>query len=310
MTLQQLKYAIAVADKGSINEAAKSLFISQPSLSNAILALESEIKITIFVRNNRGVSITAEGNEFLGYARQVVQQTELLEEKYLSGIPSKQRFSVSTHHYLFAANAFVDLIREFGAEEYEFTYRETKTFEVIDDVKNLKSEIGLIYLSRFNEPVISKLLKESNLIFDELFVASPHIFIYKHHPLANHKIIALEELDVYPCLSFEQGEHNSFYFSEEILSTRSVKKSIKVSDRAAVVNLMIGVNGYTISTGVFPEYLHGEDIIAVPLDVDEKIQVGTIMHKDVTLTHLGEIYLAALKRIAAELSIERGYIKL
>ncbi len=301
MTLQQLKYAIEIANKGSINEAAKSLFISQPSLSNAIHALETEIKTTIFVRNNRGVSITAEGNEFLGYARQVVQQAELLEEKYLSGMPTKQRFSVSTHHYLFAANAFVDLIREFGADEYEFSFRETKTFEVIDDVKNLKSEIGLIYLSSFNETVIRKLLKESDLIFEELFVAKPHIFIYKHHPLAQNAIITLDELEDYPCLSFEQGEQNSFYFSEEILSTRTVKKSIKVSDRAAVVNLMIGVLGYTISTGVFPEYLHGEDIIAIPLDVDEQIHVGTIIHKDVTLTHLGEIYLVALKRIAANL---------
>ena len=301
MTLQQLKYVVVVADKGSINEAAKCLFISQPSLSNAIKELEHEIKITIFIRNNRGISISPEGAEFLGYARQVIQQSELLEEKYLSGKPAKQKFSVSTHHYLFATNAFVDLIKEFGAEEYEFTLRETKTYEVIDDVKNLRSEIGLIYLSNFNETVIRKLLNESRLIFNELFTAKTHVFLSKQHPLAKHESIALEELDDYPCLSFEQGEHNSFYFSEEVLSTRRVKKSIKVSDRAAVVNLIIGLNGYTISTGVFPEYLHGEDIISIPLQVDEKIRVGTIIHRDVTLTKLGEIYLEALKRIAEHL---------
>ncbi|SDM52543.1 LysR family transcriptional regulator [Acetanaerobacterium elongatum] len=298
MTLQQLKYVLAVADKGSINEAAKSLFISQPSLSNAIKELEAELKITIFVRTNRGICISTEGAEFLGYARQVVQQSDLLEEKYLSAAPSKQRFSVSTHHYLFAANAFVDLIKEFGGEEYEFSFRETKTYEVIDDVKNLRSELGLIYLSDFNTPVILKLLKESNLIFTELFTARPHIFIYKKNPLASKKSVVLEDLDDYPCVTFEQGEHNSFYFSEEILSTRNVNKSIKVSDRAAMVNMMIGVNGYTISTGIFPEYLHGEDIIAVPLEAEETIHVGTILHKDVTLSRLGENYLQALKRIA------------
>lgn len=298
MTLQQLKYVLEVAGKGSINEAAKSLFISQPSLSNAIKELEAEIKKTIFVRTNRGICISAEGAEFLGYARQVIQQSDLLEEKYLSAAPSKQCFSVSTHHYLFAANAFVDLIKQFGADEYELTFRETKTYEVINDVKNLRSELGLIYLSDFNAPVIRKLLKESNLIFSQLFTASPHIFIYKKHPLASKKSVPLEDLEDYPCLSFEQGEQNSFYFSEEILSTRNVKKSIKVSDRAAVVNLMIGVNGYTVSTGVFPEYLHGEDIIAVPLEAEETIRVGTIMHKDVTLSRLGENYLEALKRIA------------
>lgn len=301
VTLQQLKYAIEVADKGSINEASKSLFISQPSLSNAIKELEKEIKITIFTRTNRGMSISPEGAEFLGYARQVLQQSDLLEEKYLSGKPSKQRFSVSTHHYLFATNAFVDLIKEFGGDEYEFTLRETKTYEVIDDVKNLRSELGIIYLSNDNETVMMKLLKESNLVFNELFKAQPHVFIYKKHPLAGHSIVTLEEIEQYPCLSFEQGIHNSFYFSEEVLSTRSVKKRIKVSDRAAEVNLMIGLNAYTISTGVFPEYLHGEDIIAVPLEVDEVIRVGTIVHKDVTLTTLGETYLAALQKIAQDI---------
>ena len=297
---------MAIADKGSINEAAKYLFISQPSLSNAIKDLEKEIKITIFTRTNRGIQISSEGAEFLGYARQVLQQSELLEQKYLSGMPAKQRFSVSTHHYLFAANAFVDLIKEFGGEEYEFTFRETKTYEVIDDVKNLRSEIGLIYLSDFNAPVIGKLLKESNLVFTELFTARPHVFLYKHHPLAQNKTITLEELEDYPCVSFEQGDQNSFYFSEEVLSTRSVKKSIKVSDRAAVVNMMIGVNAYTFSTGVFPEYLHGEDIVSIPLEADEKICVGTIIHKDTTLTHLGEIYLEALKRIAENLKNKVG----
>lgn len=302
MTLQQLKYVVTVADKGSINEASKSLFISQPSLSTAIKELEAELKITIFIRTNRGISISTEGAEFLGYARQVTQQAELLEEKFLSATPSKQRFCVSTHHYLFAANAFVELIKEFGADEYEFTFRETKTSEVIDDVKNLRSEIGVIYLSLFNESVIRKLLVESSLIFTELFTAKPHIFIHKEHPLSRNKTITLDELNEYPCLSFEQGGQNSFYFSEEILSTRPVKKSIKVSDRAAEVNLMIGVNAYTICSGVFPEYLHGEDIVSVPLDVHEQICVGTITHKDVTLTRLGEIYLAALRDIASNLN--------
>jgi DNA-binding transcriptional LysR family regulator len=301
LTLQQLKYVLKVADKGSISEAAKSLFVSQPSLSNAIKELEKEIKITIFTRCNRGIVISNEGAEFLGYARQVIQQSDMLEEKYLSSGPAKQRFCISSQHYTFTANAFVDLVKEFGGSAYEFTIRETKTYEIIEDVKNLRSELGVIYLSNYNETVILKLLKESNIIFSELFTAKPHVFISKTHPLADKKIIQLEELEDYPCLSFEQGEYKSFYFSEEILSTRSVKKSIKVSDRAAIVNFMIGLNGYTISSGVFPKYLHGEQIIAVPLHVDEDIRVGVIKHKDVTMTKLGEIYLDALKKIAKEL---------
>lgn len=301
MTLQQLKYVLEVASKGSMNEAAKSLFISQPRLSHAIKELEEEIKITIFIRTNRGVTISNEGSEFLGYARQVLQQFNMLEEKYLSGKPAKQHFCISTQHYTFAANAFVELVKEFGADEYEFTLRESKTYEIIEDVKNLRSELGIIYLSNYNESVILKLLRERNITFSELFTAKPHVFISKRHPLSDKESIKLDELDEYPCLSFEQGEYNSFYFSEEILSTRSVKKSIKVSDRAAIVNFMIGLDGYTISSGVFPKYLHGDEIIAAPLNVDEVIRVGIIKHSDVTLTRLGEIYVDALKRVAQEL---------
>ena len=301
LTLQQLRYVLEVASKGSMNEAAKNLFISQPRLSNAIKELEKEIKTTIFIRTNRGVTITNEGSEFLGYARQVLQQFNMLEEKYLSEEPAKQHFCVSTQHYTFAANAFVELVKEFGADEYEFTLRESKTYEIIEDVKNLRSELGILYLSNYNEAVLLKMLKERNITFSELFTAKPHVFISKHHPLSDKRSIDLNDLNDYPCLSFEQGEYNSFYFSEEILSTRIVKKSIMVSDRAAIVNFMIGLDGYTISSGVFPKFLHGNDIIAVPLNVDEVIRVGIIKHSDVTLTRLGEIYVDALKKVAEQL---------
>ncbi len=301
MTLQQLKYVVKVAEKGSINEAAKELFISQPSLSNAIMELEKEVHTTIFVRNNRGITVTNEGAEFLSYARQVLTQSELLESKYVSNKPMKQRFCVSAHHYLFAANAFVELVKEFGLDEYEFALNETTTYEIIENVKTMFSEMGIIYLSNYNETVLRKILTENNLVYTELFTAKPHIFLYKHHPLADRKSVDVDDLEEYPCISFNQGQHNSFYFSEEILSTRTVKKSIRVSDRAAVVNFIIGLNGYTITSGVFPKYLHGEDIISVPLNVDEKIQVGTIMHKDATLSELGKKYLEALNQFAEHL---------
>lgn len=296
ITLQQLKYVLAVADKGSINEAAKSLLISQPSLSNSIKELEQELKITIFVRTNRGMTLTNDGYEFLGYARQVIQQYEMLEEKYVWNKSAKQHFCISTQHYGFAANAFISLVQKFGGDEYEFTIRETKTFEIIDDVKNLRSELGIIYLSNYNKTVLQKLIRESNLKFVSLIEAKPHIFISENHPLANKKLVSLEDLEEYPCLSFEQGVYNSFYFSEEILSTRSVKKSIKISDRAAIFDFMVGLNGYTISSGIYPSYfLNGRNIISIPLDVDEVINIGIIMHKDVTLSYLGQLYLDTLK---------------
>jgi DNA-binding transcriptional LysR family regulator len=300
LTLQQLKYVIEVATRGSINEAAKRLFISQPSLSNAIKDLEEEMQVAIFDRSNKGISLSKEGVEFLSYARQVVEQAELLESRYLNAKPSPQHFSVSTQHYAFAVNAFVSLVREYGQDEYELTLRETKTYEIIEDVKNLRSEIGILYLNEFNGNVINKLLKTANLQFVSLFTAKPHIFISIKNPLANQSIVSIDQLQNYPYLSFDQGEYNSFHFSEEILSTMSHKKSIRVNDRATLFNLLIGLNGYTISTGVLSADLNGNEIIPVPLDIEETINVGWISHKNASLSKLGAAYVEALIQATAQ----------
>ena len=296
MTLQQLRYVVTVAETGNITEAAKRLFISQPSLTNAIRELENEMQITLFNRTNKGVVITNEGDVFLTYARQVLDQVGLLEEKYLNSKEQRPRFSVSCQHYSFAVNAFVDVIKEFDANQYDFTLRETQTHEIIEDVSNMKSEIGILYVSSKNEEVIKKLIKQNELEFQELFVAKPHVFISSKHPLANNESISLSDLEEYPYLSFEQGEYNSFYFSEEILSTLDRKKNIKVRDRATLFNLVIGLNGYTVSSGVISKELNGKSIIAKPLLVDEHMQIGVITKKNVHLSRYGVAYIEALQK--------------
>lgn len=296
MTLQQLKYVIETADKGSMSEAAKSLFVAQPSLSNAIKELENEIHLTIFMRSNKGIIISPEGREFLGYARQVIEQSSLLEERYLGTKPMKPKFSVSTQHYSFAVNAFVDLIKKCGSDEYKFTLRETKTYEIIEDVKNLQSEIGILYLNDYNEKVISKLLKENEINFELLFIAKPHIFISSSNPLSEEKKVKLKDLEDYPYLSFEQGQNNAFYFSEEILSTIEHKKWIEVSDRATLFNLLIGLNGYTISSGIISRELNGENILSVPLDVKDSMKIGIITNKSVIRSPLCEVYIECIKK--------------
>lgn len=296
MTLQQLKYIVTVAETGNITEAAKRLFISQPSLTNAIHDIENEMQVTIFNRTNRGVAVTNEGDIFLSYARQVLDQVDLLEEKYLNEKERRPRFSVSCQHYSFAVNAFVDVIKTFNANQYDFTLRETQTYEIIEDVRNLRSEIGILYVSSKNKAIIDKMLKQNDLEFQELFTAKPHVFIYSKHPLAKKKCISLEELDEYPYLSFEQGEYNSFYFSEEILSTLDRKKNIKVRDRATLFNLVIGLNGYTVSSGVISKELNGENIIAKPLLVDEYMRIGIIRQKNMPLSRYGELYIEALHK--------------
>lgn len=302
MTLQQLKYAIEVATSGSINEAAKRLFIAQSSLSTAIKELEEEIKVKIFERTSKGINVSVEGAEFLAYARQILEQAELLENRYMDAKPFPQRFAVSTQHYAFAVNAFVNLIKKYALEEYEFALRETKTHEILEDVKNLRSEIGILYRNEFNSKVMNKLLKENNLEFNQLFEASPHVFISAKNPLAKQEKVILEDLEPYPCLSFEQGEFNSFYFSEEILSTLSHKKSIRVSDRATLFNLLIGLNGYTISTGVLSADLNGKNIIALPLSINETITIGWISHRSIRLSLLAKAYVQELDKVIRKLT--------
>lgn len=294
MTLQQLKYIIEIVNCGLMNLAAQKLFVSQPSLSNAVKELEKELGIEIFIRTNKGVTLSSSGQEFLGYARQIIEQTELLEQRYHKDKPARRLLAVSTQHY-----AFVNLIKEYAQDEYDFTLRETKTHEIIDDVKNMRSEIGVLYLSKFNEQVIRKILQENDLCFKELFTANPHVFLSAKHPLANKDIVTFADLEPYPCLSFEQGIYNSFYFAEEIHSTISHRKNIYVSDRATLFNLAIGLNGYTISTGVLSEDLNGTNIIAIPLDSDEKICVGYIYNKYNHLSKLAQSYIKKLEHYIA-----------
>ena len=296
MTLTQLKYAITVAECGSMNEAAKELFISQPSLSSSIKDLETETGVQIFRRTNRGISLTPQGEEFLGYARQVVEQYELMETKYIDKSEVKKKFSVSMQHYTFAVNAFIEMVKQFGMDEYEFAVREEKTYEVIEDVRDFRSEIGILYVNDFNRRVLDKLFAEYGLEFTPLMECGIYVYMHKGHPLADKDIIRIEELEEYPCLSFEQGINNSFYYAEEVLSTYEYKRLIKANDRATLLNLMVGLNGYTLFSGIICEGLNGDEYCAVKLDSNEKMTIGYIKRKDVVISPLGQKYLEEIGR--------------
>ncbi len=296
MTLQQLKYAVMVAATGTITEAANRLYISQPSLTNAIHELEREMDIVIFSRTNKGITISKEGETFLGYARQVLDQAAILEDRYKGGEGRKKQFCVSTQHYSFAVGAFIDLIKEYGQDEYDFSLRETQTYEIVEDVAQMRSEIGILFLNDFNEAVMGRILKSHGLEFHGIFVARPHVFVSRSHPLAGKAVIANEELELYPYLSFEQGQRNSFYFSEEIFSPSERKKNIRVRDRATLFNLLIGLNGYTVCSGIIDKKLNGKDIIAIPLADESEMRIGYITHRQGRLGTLGAFYVEALHR--------------
>lgn len=295
MRIQQLEYLEKIVEAGSINEAAKRLFLTQPSLSNAVKELENEMGIQIFQRSSGGISLTAEGREFMTYSKQILDQVNLMNERYKNGQQRKQSFSVSAQHYAFVVHAFVELIKSVNANEYQFTLRETETQNIFNDLAQFKSELGILYTNGFNQKIMQRLFKENNLVFTPLFVAKPHIFVSRYNPLTSKSSVNLSDLENYPYLSYEQGEVNSFYFSEEILSTLSHKKSIKVSDRATIFNLMVGLNGYTISSGIISSKLNDDKIVAIPLNVDDDITMGWLKHRQVELSPLAERYLTMLK---------------
>ena len=294
MRIQQLQYVIKVVETGSMNEAAKQLYLTQPSLSNAIRSLEREMGISIFRRNPKGITLTKDGMEFLSYARQVVEQASMLEERYKNKSQGRELFSVSAQHYAFVVNAFVSLLEGADMSRYELFLRETKTWEIIDDVKSFRSEIGVLFLNSYNREVLTKMFEEYHLTSTTLFSTQPHVFVSKSNPLAQKDVLTLEDLEDYPYLRYDQGIHNSFYFAEEIMPQRLHKKSIVVSDRATLFNLLIGLDGYTLATGILNSNLNGDNIVAIPLDVEEEVEIVYIQHEKTNLSKMGERFIKYL----------------
>ena len=306
MTLQQLKYAAAVATCGSVSEAARRVFVTQPTLTEAVRTLEEELRVAIFTRTPKGVTVTREGEEFLGLARQILDDAARIQEKYTGKAVRRPQFAVSCQHYAFVVEAFMEVVRACEAESYDFTIRETVTSEIIDDVARHRSEVGVLYLSRRNERAIGKILKKEELQFEELFVSRPHVFIGKRHPLAKRKGgIPPKELDAFPFISFEQRVENALYFAEEVMPSIDRKRNIRVRDRATMTNLILGLDGYTVASGALSRELNGPEIVAIPLKMDDEIRVGIISRQGLPLSTAGALFAAAVKRRCQEI-MQRG----
>lgn len=296
MKLQQLAWAVKVAECGNVTEAARRLFVSQPSVTAAVRDLEREMGVQIFDRTSKGMTLTEEGETFLGYARQVLEQADLLESRYKGAAEPAPHFSVSCQHYSFAVNAFVDVIRQFDAYRYDFTLREEETYEIIDDVARMRSELGILYLSARNREVLEREIRARELTFETLFRARPHVFLCAEHPLAGRASLALDDLADYPFLSYEQGSHNSFYYAEELVGALDCRRNIRVRDRATLFNLLIGLNGFTVCSGVISAELNGPSIVSVPLDLDEYMEIGFLTRRGTHLSRYGQAYVEALGR--------------
>lgn len=312
MTLQQLRYLIAIAEYGSINAAANKMYASQSNLSTAVQDLEQELGITIFTRSNRGVVLTNDGTELLGYARQVIEQADMLEERYSTNVPGAtgnrvSRLAISSQHYYFCVQAFTMTCEVAGQDEYDFILRECATGQIIEDVRTFRSEAGVLYVDDFNKRVLTHAFDEANVRFTPLFEAVPHVFVGESHPLATRETLTFEDLEPYPRYSFEQGKQNSFYYSEEPFASMPHKKNIRYSDRGTLTNLLTHYSGYTLSTGVLSEEMH-TGIVSVPLNTTAKMQIGYIMHAERRPSELLELYISNLHAVIRENPTVEAYL--
>ena len=297
MNINQLKYVLEVAASSSMREAATRLFVTQPALSASIRELEEELGILIFNRTNKGISLTPEGREFLVYAKKSVGQYAILEDRYLSANRDRERFSVSTQHYNFAIRSFTEVIRKLGPEKYLFSIHETKTRDVLEQVRDMKSEVGIVSYSGANEAVIKKLLKEYQLDFVPLMVREAYAYVWKDHPYAGKESVSLEELKKYPCVAFDQSDDSNFYLTEEAMADYDFEKLIRSDDRATTMEIIAELNGYSIGSGM----LSGDDailqgLVSIKLKEEDPLIIGYITRSGAELSKYGQEYVKDLQR--------------
>lgn len=295
MTILQLKYVIAIASSKSFREAASRLFVSQPALSSTIRELEEELNIQLFERTNKGIRLTDPGKEFLAYAKEAVSQYELIEDRYLDRDLDKKHFSVSMQHYVFAVHAFINVVKEYDNGKYTFAVHETRTDEVLSNVRSLDSEVGVVAFSQTNEKVMRKLFREYQLEFTPLITRETFVYVWKTHPLASAQALSLEDLKDYPCISFDQSSENDFYLTEEALGDYAFEKLIKTNDRATSAELMAAMNGYSIGTGVMTDsFALKRDFVTIKLKEEDPLTIGYIVRANHKLSEIGQRYIDEL----------------
>ncbi len=296
MTIQQCKYVLEIAKTGSFNKAAKQLFIAQSSLSMSIKSLEQELKIQIFERSGNGIRLTDDGSEFVKYATQICENSDFVSERYSSN-KVQQKLYIVTQHYDFIADIFGKMLSKItDIDEYKFALREIQTYDVIREVETAYSDIGILAIKDSDYDIMKRYLGRKGLLFTPFLHAKPHVFMRKTHPLAKAEVLRNADLKDFPYVSYEQGEHNSSFFTEEIMNVPYVSKHIEISDRATLMNVLLLTDSYTIGTGIMPSALNRKDIVSIPLKSDEFYIIGYILNEDRKISGMLEKFITLLEK--------------
>ena len=297
MTLQQLKYVSMVEKCGSFSRAAQKLYVSQPSISNLVNALEEELGITIFTRSSTGIAITNEGRELLKLSNRLLRDADYISEYFHSDTEGpKPTFFVSSQHYDFVVGAFEEFVDGLDAERYTLGLNQTQTAAVIEDVRKQYSDLGVIFLSDVNRRHMMKVLEDNNLEFHAVTQAAPHAFLSVTHPLAKRESVTPEELMDYPCIVYEQNADSPGFFSEEMMLPNFYpRKVVYISDLYVSTALMRSCNAYDIGTGVISPRL-AREVACVPIDTDDRVDIGWIGIRGRMLRPIERAFLDCMTR--------------
>lgn len=305
MTIQQCRYALEIAATGSFSEAAKQLFVAQSSLSVSIKALEQELGIRIFERSGSGVHLTEEGSEFVRYAAGIVDNERLIAERYRSA-EAVSRLRIATQHYDFIADIFGSFLLDVKAERYQLAIREIETHNVVQEVLTGNSDVGILAIKEGDSDIMRRYLDKKGISFRALLRVPPHVFLRREHPLAARGALTYEELSAYPYVSYEQGEHNSSYFTEEMQDSLAAEKHIEISDRATLMNLLLMTDAYTVGTGIMPSALNKGDIVSIPLDCNDGYVIGYILNDSRKVSEMAAAFIEKLKVSVADIISRKG----
>ncbi|MCM3731193.1 LysR family transcriptional regulator [Fictibacillus nanhaiensis] len=295
MTPQQFRYIVEIAKHNSISKAASALYVTQPSISRAVRELETELGITILDRTNKGVVFTKEGTELLFYAKTLLEQMESVVHHFnKEKTMNLTKFSISSQHYGFAIEAVANLMDYFAERNYELTIREDKTFDVIDDVYASRSILGILFLTDLNKHFFERYFTSKQLTFTPIASLKQHVFLRKEHPLAHLECITLDQLRDYPYLTYQQDDM-LLHFAEEALNVDNIGKLVYLKDRGAMNNLLSNTDSYNLGTGCIVHNYMNPNIISIPLEESNMIEVGLVKRNDVHLPDEVLVYISFLK---------------
>lgn len=299
MTIQQCKYVLEILKRGSFNEAAKTLFIAQSSLSASVKALESELNIKIFERSNSGVLLTDEGAEFVRYASCIAEQNDFIADRYTDGNKCKN-LHIATQHYDFVADIFTKMINSITDDAYKVSLKETQTYNVIKEVENGYCDIGIIAIKNTDYDIMNRFLGNKKLEFTPILKAEPHVFVSKEHFLSRKDCVTYTELKEFPFVSYEQGKHANSFFTEEIMEDTVYNRHIEISDRASLMNVLLTTDCYTIGTGIMPSNLNEGKIVSIPLESEDYYNIGYILNSDRKISDMTKCFIKMLNEMKHE----------